>query len=174
MTGIQKTITGSVIYSHFRYLCPYHTWLLFNVSLPEEVPAPSDRLLMESGIRHEDEVLRYFQEKYGNECICITGEEGRSKEENIRIRFGQTIAAMSEGKGIIYHGILAPNDRMIKVGNRFHSYRGLPGPAKHFSLHRSWKPWLAWDSRCLSAHFHTGLSTTPSTPVSERHLLVRL
>ena len=39
MTILQKTVTGNVIYSHFRYLCPYHTWLLFNVALPEEVPA---------------------------------------------------------------------------------------------------------------------------------------
>ena len=115
MTTIQKTITGNVIYSHFRYLCPYHTWLLFNVSLPEEVPAPSEKLLMESGIRHEDEALWYFQERYGDECVSITGEEDRSKEENIGIRFDRTIAAMREGKQIIYHGILAPDDRLIRM-----------------------------------------------------------
>ena len=115
MTSIQKTITGSVIYSHFKYLCPYHTWLLFNVARPEEVPAPSDRLLMQSGIKHEEEALHYFLKEYGDECMVITGEEGRSKEENIGIRFDQTIAAMSEGKQIIYHGILAPDERLIKV-----------------------------------------------------------
>ena len=115
MTAIQKTITGNVIYSHFKYLCPYHTWLLFNVSLPEEIPAPSDRLLMQSGVKHEDEALKYFQEKYGDECVSIAGEEDRSKEENIGIRFDRTIAAMSEGKKIIYHGILAPDERRIKV-----------------------------------------------------------
>ena len=85
MTLQQKTITGSVIYSHFKHLCPYHTWLLFNVGLPEIVPAPSDRLLMESGVRHEEEALRYFQKECGDECAVIDGEEGLSYEENIRI-----------------------------------------------------------------------------------------
>ncbi len=115
MTTLRKTITGSVIYSHFKYLCSYHTWLLFNVGLPEEIPAPSDRLLMQSGIKHEDEALRYFLKEYGDECMVITGEEGCSKEENIAVRFDQTVAAMSEGKQIIYHGILAPDDRLVKV-----------------------------------------------------------
>ncbi len=70
---------------------------------------------MESGIRHEEEALHYFLKEYGDECMVIAGEEGRSKEENIGIRFDQTIAAMSEGKQIIYHGILALDDRLIKV-----------------------------------------------------------
>lgn len=46
MTILQRTIAGSVIYSHFRYLCPYYTWLLFNKSLPDVIPAPAERLLM--------------------------------------------------------------------------------------------------------------------------------
>ena len=116
MTILQRTITGSVIYSHFRYLCPYHTWLIFNVGLPEIVPAPSDRLLMQSGIKHEEAALRYFQKRYGDECSVIQGEEGLSYEEDIRIRFERTVAAMSEGKPVIYHGILAPDERMITAG----------------------------------------------------------
>jgi hypothetical protein len=107
MTILQKTITGSVIYSHFRYLCPYHTWLLFNVGLPEVIPAPSDRLLMESGIKHEEEALRYFQREYGDGCAVIRGEEGLSEEENISIRFERTLAAMCEGEPIIFLPVMA-------------------------------------------------------------------
>jgi predicted RecB family nuclease len=118
MTIVQKTITGSVIYSHFRYLCPYHTWLLFNVGLPEVIPAPSDRLLMESGIKHEEEALRYFQREYGDGCAVISSEDGLSDEEDIRARFERTLAAMSEGKPIIYHGILVPEDRLIHIPGR--------------------------------------------------------
>jgi len=92
-----------------------HTWLLLNVALPEEVPAPSDRFLIQSGIKHEDEALQYFLKKYGDDCTVITGDESRSKEDNIAVRLDQTIAAMSGGRQIIYHGILAPDDRVIKV-----------------------------------------------------------
>jgi hypothetical protein len=80
MTILQRTITGNVIYSHFRYLCPYHTWLLFNVGLPEVIPAPSDRLLMESGIRHEQEAVAYFLKEYGEGCAIIQGEETLTEE----------------------------------------------------------------------------------------------
>jgi hypothetical protein len=98
MTILQRTITGSVIYSHFRYLCPYHTWLLFHVGLPEVVPAPSDRLLMASGIRHEEEALKYFQKEYGDGCAVIRGEEGLRDEEDIRIQFERTVL---RSKGVL-------------------------------------------------------------------------
>ena len=75
----QTAITGSVIYSHFRHLCPYHTWLLFNVGVTEVIPAPSDRLLMDTGIRHEEEALRYFQEQLGDECVEIPATQGRNR-----------------------------------------------------------------------------------------------
>lgn len=116
MTILQRTITGSVIYSHFRYLCPYYTWLLFNKGLPKIIPAPADRLLMDSGIKHEQEAVAYFQNAFGDGCAVIQGEEGLSEEENIRLRFERTLAAMSEGKPIIYHGILAPDDGLIRPG----------------------------------------------------------
>ena len=109
MTQKQTTITGSVIYSHFRHLCPYHTWLLFHVGLTEIVPAPSDRLLMDTGIRHEEEALKYFKEQLGEACIEIPAKEGSNKEEDIAIRAEKTILAMQEGKQVIYHGILAPD-----------------------------------------------------------------
>ncbi len=115
MTIPKRTITGSVIYSYFRYLCPYHSWLLFNVGLPEVVPAPSERLLMASGIKHEEEALRYFQKEYGNSCAVIAGDDGLSNEKNILIRFERTVAAMSDRKQIIYHGILLPDERLIKA-----------------------------------------------------------
>jgi len=115
MTLPQRTITGNVIYSHFRYLCPYHTWLLFNLGLLEVIAAPSERLLMESGVKHEEEALGYFKREYGDACTVIRGEDNLSEEQNIRIRFERTLAAMSEGNPIIYHGILAPEDRLIRV-----------------------------------------------------------
>jgi len=114
MTGKQNSITGSTIYSHFRYLCPYHTWLLFNVELLKEARTLSDRLLMESGIRHEDQALRYFQEKYGDGCILIQGKEDLSREENIKLRSDQTLRAMEEGKMVIYHGILVADESLLK------------------------------------------------------------
>jgi len=114
MTDKQNSITGSTIYSHFRYLCPYHTWLLFNVELLKETPTPSDRLLMESGIRHEDQALRYFQKKYGDGCILIQGKEDLSQEQNIKLRSHQTLRAMEEGKAVIYHGILVGDESLLK------------------------------------------------------------
>ncbi len=105
----QNTITGSVIYSHFRHLCPYHTWLLFNVGLTEVIPAPSDRLLMDTGIRHEDEALKYFKKKLEDGCVEIPAIEGRNRVEDMLVRAEKTIQAMQEGKQVIYHGILAPD-----------------------------------------------------------------
>ena len=102
----QTTLTGSTIYSHFRHLCPYYTWLLFNVGLREEIPSPSDKLLIDMGMNHEQEALSYFQEEYGDECVVISGKDGLSLEDNIQYRFEQTIEAMQEGKSIIYHGVL--------------------------------------------------------------------
>ena len=110
----QTTITGSVIYSHFRHLCPYHTWLLFNVGLTEVTPAPSDRLLMDTGIRHEDEVLKYFKRQLGDECVEILTVAGRNREDYIALRAERTVLAMQEGKQVIYHGILAPNMRLLE------------------------------------------------------------
>ncbi len=115
MTSVQKSLTGGVIYSHFRYLCPYQTWLNFNIPLPEEAISPSDRLLMRSGIRHEEEALQYFLKKYGDNCAVIDGEEGLDMEQNIRLRADQTMTAMKEGRAIIYHGILAPYEGQITV-----------------------------------------------------------
>ena len=110
----QTTITGSVIYSHFRHLCPYHTWLLFNVGLTEVIPDPSDRLLMDTGIRHEDEALKYFKKKLGDECVEILAVEGRNREDDMALRAERTVLAMQEGKQVIYHGILAPNMRLLE------------------------------------------------------------
>jgi predicted RecB family nuclease len=114
MTYKQNTITGSVIYSHFRHLCPYHTWLLFNVGLTDVIPAPSDRLLMDTGIQHEDEALKYFQEQLGDECVEIPANEGRNREEDMVIRAEKTISSMKEGKQVIYHGILAPDMSLLE------------------------------------------------------------
>ena len=110
----QNTITGSVIYSHFRHLCPYHTWLLFNVGLTEVTPAPSDRLLMDTGIRHEDEALRYFKNQLGDECVEIPAVEGQNTEQDMALRAEKTLVAMQEGKQVIYHGILAPDMALLK------------------------------------------------------------
>ncbi len=119
MTYQQKSITGSFIYSHFKYLCPYHTWLLLNVEPPEEIPAPAERLLMESGIQHETQALTYFQKAYGDKCVVISGEKGLSTEDNFRIRFERTIEAMEQGMEVIYHGILLSSERFIdKIGNK--------------------------------------------------------
>ena len=114
MTRKQNTITGSVIYSHFRHLCPYHTWLLFNVGVTEVTPAPSDRLLMDTGIRHEDEALKYFKEQLGDECVEIPAVEGRNREDDMALRAERTVSAMQEGKQVIYHGILAPDMRLLE------------------------------------------------------------
>ncbi len=114
MTHKQSTITGSVIYSHFRHLCPYHTWLLFNVGLTEVIPEPSDRLLMDTGILHEEEALKYFQEQLGDECIEIPAKEGRNRAEDMAVRAEKTILAMQEGKQVIYHGILAPDMGLLE------------------------------------------------------------
>ena len=111
----QTTITGSVIYSHFRHLCPYHTWLLFNVGVTEVTPAPSDRLLMDTGIRHEDEALKYFKEQLGDECVEIPAVEGRNREDDMALRAEKTVLAMQEGKQVIYHGILAPDMRLLET-----------------------------------------------------------
>lgn len=109
MTRKQTSITGSVIYSHFRHLCPYHTWLLFNVGFTEVIPAPSDQLLMDTGIRHEDEALKYFKKQLGDECVEIPAVEGQNREQDLALRAQKTILAMQEGKQVIYHGILAPD-----------------------------------------------------------------
>jgi predicted RecB family nuclease len=114
MTRKQTAITGSVIYSHFRHLCPYHTWLLFNVGVTEVIPAPSDRLLMDTGIRHEEEALRYFQEQLGDECVEIPATQGRNRVEDMRVRAEKTFQAMQEGKQVIYHGILAPDQDLLE------------------------------------------------------------
>ena len=114
MTRKQTAITGSVIYSHFRHLCPYHTWLLFNVGVEEVIPPPSDRLLMDTGIRHEEEALRYFQEQLGDECVDIPATRGRNRVEDMRVRAAKTIDAMAEGKQVIYHGILAPDMDLLE------------------------------------------------------------
>ena len=110
----QTTITGSVIYSHFRHLCSYHTWLLFNVGLTKVTPAPSDRLLMDTGIRHEDEALKYFKKQLGDECVEIPAVKGQNTEQDIAIRAEKTVLAMQEGKQVIYHGILAPDMRLLE------------------------------------------------------------
>ena len=128
MTNQPKSITGSFIYSHFRHLCLYHTWLLLNVEPPDDAPSPGEKLLMESGVRHEEQALDYLQKEYGNECVVISGEEGLSQEENIRIRFERTLSAMKEGKKVIYHGILAANDGILKdLGNAHGHVKGLRG-----------------------------------------------
>ena len=114
MTKKQTAITGSVIYSHFRHLCPYHTWLLFNVGLTEVIPAPSDRLLMDTGIRHEDEALKYFKKQLGDECVEIPAVEGQNREQYLAVRAQKTILAMQEGKQVIYHGILAPDMDLLE------------------------------------------------------------
>ena len=114
MTRKQTAITGSVIYSHFRHLCPYHTWLLFNVGLTEVIPAPSDRLLMDTGIRHEEEALKYFQEQLGDDCVEIQAVEGRNRVDDMRARAEKTVQAMEEGKQVIYHGILAPDLNLLE------------------------------------------------------------
>ena len=117
MTDHLKSITGSFIYSHFKYLCPYHTWLLLNIKLREDVPTPSDKLLMESGIKHEEQALVHFQKEYGDNCVVISGDEDLSAENNFKIRFEQTIEAMEQGKEIIYHGILLSTESfMNKIG----------------------------------------------------------
>lgn len=114
MTRKQTAITGSVIYSHFRHLCPYHTWLLFNVGLTEVIPAPSDRLLMDTGIRHEDEALKYFKKQLGDECVEIPAVEGQNREQDLALRAQKTVLAMQEGKQVIYHGILAPDMDLLE------------------------------------------------------------
>jgi len=113
MTEQEKSITGSFIYSHFKYLCPYHTWLLLNFKPPAEVPTPSEKLLMESGIRHEAQALAYFQKEYGDECVVISGEKDLSPEDNFKTLFERTIRAMEEGKEIIYHGILLSTESFV-------------------------------------------------------------
>lgn len=110
----QTTLTGSTIYSHFRHLCPYHTWLLFNVGIQEEPLSPSDRLLIDMGISHEQEALVYFQKEYGDECVIISGKEGLSAEDNIQFRFEQTLGATEEGKSVIYHGVLKAEKKMVE------------------------------------------------------------
>lgn len=110
MTARQTPVTGGTIYSHFRHLCPYHTWLLFKVQLPEEAATPAVRLLMETGVRHEEQALAYFREQFGDDCIVVSGDEGRGPEDNIRIRAERTLRAMEEGRRVIYHGMLVKED----------------------------------------------------------------
>jgi len=107
-------LTGSTIYSHYRHLCPYHTWQLFNIPLPETAISPSDKILIEMGITHEEKALLHFQKEYGDDCIVISEQENLSVEENIRFRFERTIEAMKNGKEIIYHGILAAEENVLK------------------------------------------------------------
>ena len=121
-------LTGTTIYSHFRYLCPYHTWQLIHTDLPDQIPTPSDRLLMESGIKHEDQALAYFLKEYRDECEIISGDEKLDIEDNFKFRFEQTLEAMEAGKSIIYHGILEAGGKLSqKLGDGLKQIRILRG-----------------------------------------------
>lgn len=120
MTVKPSSLTGSIIYSHFRYLCPYHTWQLFHIGVPDKIPTPSEKLLMEMGLNHEEQTLAHFQKEYGDECIVISGEEGWVGEDDIKTRFGQTLNAMAEGKAVIYHGILVLDEERNSGRGGYH------------------------------------------------------
>ena len=96
---------------------------------------------METGIRHEKEALIWFQDKFGDECFVVSSEEDRSRNDDIKIRFEQTLKAMEEGKKVIYHGILVGKEKengetdfLFRIENdgkgRFGSYHYEVGDAK--------------------------------------------
>ncbi len=108
-------VTGSVVYNHFGHPCAYrlHLDLHGDRALRTE-PAALMRYFMERGNRHEARVFERIRRERPDDCIAIERDPALPHEEDLERRARATLAAMKQGIGIIFHGVIQSEPGEVK------------------------------------------------------------
>jgi predicted RecB family nuclease len=100
-------VTGSLVYNYFSHPCSYRVHLDLTADRDgKSPPTPAGQYLMERGNRYERIVFDGLKAEHAGRWIDVTRDPDLPHDEDLARRCDATLAAMRDGRSIIFHGVL--------------------------------------------------------------------